>query len=164
LSLNSTPYSEENIYDLAIRLYGNINGLTGIIPSLDSIDSDVIASITYEPIEFVDYVEPEQPNVDKPDLSYKIGEGQSIYDLATQLTGKLQGLEDIIQNYSSLDEDLQGVTIEVPRKSDILVDIFLSNDNIFATKTSEAVLTGWILETGIWDDLGIWIDGEIWID
>lgn len=164
MSFSSTPYSEENVYDLTIRLYGNINGFTGVVPSITSIDNNVTSSIVYEAIEFVDYVEPEQPVTKKADLVYKIGESQSIYDLALQLTGKLQGIESIISNYSTLDVELKGVTITVQRKVDVLIDIFLANEYIFATKEGLQGLSNWILASTNWDDEGVWIDTEFWQD
>ena len=164
MSLVSTPFSEETVYDLTIRLYGNINGFTCVVPSLDTINDDVTEAIIFEPIEFVDFVEPEQPDVSKPDLVYKIGESQSIYDLAIQLTGKLQGIESIISNYAGLDDDFKGVTITLPRKNDILVDIFLENEFIFATKEGLQGLGNWILATTDWRDVGLWIDTEFWQD
>jgi hypothetical protein len=130
----SVPYSEENIFDLTIRLYGTMAGLSGVVGGVTSLDSDVSVAVTYEPMTFVDYVQPEQPVTKKADLVYIVGEGQSIYDLALQLTGNLSGMADIIGNYSRIDENTQGATFTVPRKNDILVDIFLANQYIFATK------------------------------
>lgn len=34
----------------------------------------------------------------------------------------------------------------------------------YFASTPTPPLTGWILETGFWNDLGLWVDSENWVD
>ena len=127
-------FDSENIFDATIRAYGNINGLSGFVDQVADLDADLSGEYETPPMVFVDYVPPTQPVTALPPVVHVVGESQSIYDLATQMTGKLQGLENIIGNYTNLDQDLQGVTITTPRKDDPQLTVFLDRGLVFATK------------------------------
>lgn len=94
-------------------------------------------------------------------IVYTIGENQSIYDLALQLTGSLSGMADIIDNYNKLSDDLKGTELAITKKSDPRLDLFLRRKYVFATANIDNL---WILGTGVWNDSGIWIDTETWND
>jgi predicted RND superfamily exporter protein len=162
--LNSIPYDNENIYNLTIRLHGNIQGITSIINQVNNINDNINKSIEYENIIFKDYTKPENPVKKDILINHKVRENQSIYDLAVQLGGNLKGLEKIINNFSNLDEDLKGEIITVIKKDEIVSNYIQNKGFIFATKDIEVVISNWILANNIWDDSGIWIDTETWND
>jgi hypothetical protein len=141
LSLTAKPYDNEDIYDLTIRLYGNINGLSGLINNVTTLDLPVGDNVIYNTIVFEDFVPETNPVKRRQTINYIVGENQSIYDLAIQLTGSLLGITDIIKNYDNLDDDLKGTTLTVTRKTDPKLDLFISKQYVFATKNNEA-LTG----------------------
>lgn len=161
MSLTAKPYDQENIYDLTIRLYGNINGLSGVINSVTSVSNNVTNDVTYDPIVFEDYVSKSTPIARRETLNVVVGESQSIFDLAVQLTGSLKGMNEVISKYRNLDQNLKGQEIEITKSNDPRVDIFLRNQFVFATKSD---VLPWILETGAWNDFGIWNDTANWID
>lgn len=165
MSLTASPYDNENIYDLAIRLYGNINGVSGLVGSLTSLDSAVTSDVTYEEIVFEDYVSKTEPIIRRETLETVVRENQSIYDLAVQLSGNLSGISSVLSNYTTLDANIQGNTISITKSSDPLIDIFQRNEFVFATKDSAVVVSDlWILFDTTWNDPNIWIDTELWSD
>lgn len=127
-------HDSENIFDATIRAYGNINGLSGFVDQVDSLDDNLSGEYETPTMVFVDYVPPTQPVTLLAPVVHVVGEGQSIYDLATQMTGKLQGLENIIANFTNLDEDIQGTTLTVARKDDPQLTVFLDKGFIFASR------------------------------
>lgn len=160
----STPYDNENIYDLTIRLYGNINGLSDTIPKIESLDDAVDFPIEVAELVFSDYVAPETTAEETPaPVVILVGEGQSIYDLALQSTGNIQDFAKVLSYYDNLDDDLIGETISITRAEDPLIDIFLENGYIFSSKEIR-INPDWLLATGVWDDNGSWLDSETWID
>lgn len=146
-------YDSENIFDLTIRVYGNINGLSGLINQVTSIDDNVTGTFEAPSIVFTDYVAPEQPETKTTNVTAIIGESQSIYDLATQMSGKLSGLSDIIGNYTNLDNELKGETFTIVKNKDPQLDFFLSNGYVFATKSGFDTLIDSDGETLIDSDL-----------
>jgi len=165
LSLTAKPYDQEDIYDLTIRLYGNINGLSGLINNVTNLDDPVTNDVTYDTIEFEDFVVKSTPVKRRQTIVYTVGENQTIYDLALQLTGSLAGMSDIIDNYERLSDSLKGVQLSVTRKSDPKLDLFLSRGYVFATGEVGDLDDLWILVRGFWiDDPNIWIDTETWND
>jgi hypothetical protein len=142
LSLTAKPYDQEDIYDLAIRLYGNINGLSGLIGSVTTLDDPVTIDVSYEPIVFDDFVSKTTPSRKRETIDYAVGENQSIYDLASQLTGSLNGLSEIISYFNNLDDNLQGQTITTTKKADPKLDLFLRKKYVFATAAKLGAANG----------------------
>lgn len=165
MSLTAKPYDQEDIYDLTIRLYGNINGLSGLINNVTTLDDPVSNDVTYELIEFEDFVESSSPSPKRETIVFTVGENQTIYDLAIQLTGSLAGMADIIDNYERLSDSLKGTQLSVTKKNDPKLNLFLSRGYVFATGGFEDLADLWILVRGFWiDDPNIWIDTETWND
>lgn len=165
MSLTANPYDNENVYDLTIRLYGNINGFAGLVANFTSLDSVVSSGVTYEEIVFEDYASTTDPIIRRETLETVVRENQSIYDLAVQLSGNLSGIVDLLTNYNTIDEDIKGNNVTITKSSDPLIDIFLRNEFVFATKSSAEVISDlWILFDGTWNDPNLWIDTELWKD
>jgi hypothetical protein len=155
--------NNENIFDLTLRLYGNLNGLNETINNFTSLDNPAPAEVTYEEnVVFTDFVEPSPVNVTKPVLSFTVRKQQSIFDLAIQMGGSLLGLPDVLGFVNNLEEDIRGTVIDVTQNNDAQLQTILDRGLLFATARID--LNNWILETGFWEDTGEWIDTEFWID
>lgn len=123
----------ETKYDLAVRLYGDIKGLQFVIPEMNN-DGTIPAEIEKtEGVVFDNYVSPQQPVIKEQFVSLIVRENQSIYDVALQLTGKLDGLPEVIGNYNSLTENLKGQKIEIVRAEDEQLDAIISRGYLIET-------------------------------
>lgn len=123
----------ETKYDLAVRLYGDIKGLQFVIPEINN-DGTIPAEIEKaEGVVFDNYVSPQQPVIKEQFVSLIARENQSIYDVALQLTGKIEGLPEVIENYNSLTENLKGQKIEIVRSEDGQLDTIISRGYLIET-------------------------------
>lgn len=142
---------QETIYDLAIRLYGDILGVGELIHNFSDIDGYSEGVITYEEKQFPDYIPPDQPEEETQKITHIVRDGQSIYDLAIQLTGNIDGLSEIIANFESIDQDKQGDTIIIDQNEDEQLLTILNRGYMFSTRSEdvEAVFEFGIFEQNI---------------
>ena len=165
------PVSNENIYDIAIRSLGTINALSEFIGQIDDLDQDVKDQVTQ--LEFDSefqaplFVPPRDPDVKPEPLVFTGRTRQSVFDIALQMTGGLGGLSKVIDQFTSLTEDIGGKTFEVEKLNNISLVTILDRNLVFSTFAQDvfdATASDWILASGVWNDGGIWIDSETWND
>jgi hypothetical protein len=150
----------ENIYDMSIRLYGDMRGLPYLIGYASNIDNAMSGDVDVEDVVFSDFVSTTEAVEEK--VTFKVRENQSIYDLALQMGGSMSGLSSVIGKVTFLDQDIRGTELDVVKNDDEQLNVIQSRGLVFATRAGEA--GQWILKTNFWDDLGIWIDTETWND
>lgn len=130
-----TAEAGETLFDLAIRLYGDIRGVADIIelnPDLDpNADSHFGAAIIYDTSVVYKkevFVVP-IPSAGRPD--WKVRSGQTAFDLALQLYGEISGLEKIIPQVG-LDDPAAGSQV-VAEATDNYLANNLFNRSVVAT-------------------------------
>lgn len=161
--MTANTYDSETIYDAAIRLYGDLRGIEYLISQVDDI-TVLPDTLEYEKVIFSKFVVAQQPVIRQENVTFKVRDNQSIYDIALQMTGKVDGIVDVLKNYTSIDEDIIGTEITLQKNDDEQLEVILRRSLVFATRVIDEVVSNWILATGTWNDSGVWIDTENWID
>lgn len=139
---------QETIYDLSMRLYGDILGVSELVHNFTSLNDFASGVITYEEMEFPDFVAAEQPEEKINKITHIVREDQTIFDLSIQLTGKIDGMTEIISSFkSSIDEDLQGDTIVIDQNDDDQLQTIVTRGYLFSTRS----IIGQVYEQGIFE-------------
>ncbi len=119
----------QNIYDMAVVLYGDARGVTELIQLNPDVFTDLDAedyvgqSVAYDDaITFEDYVAPVVIPVPAKEKTWLSHVGQSVYDIALQFYGDLSGLGKVMRSVSDLDAI-------IPAGSSFQVDI-VSEPNV----------------------------------
>lgn len=153
-------YDNENIFDLAIRVYGNINGISETAVFIGAVPNEVDINA----LEFNEFIEPKQVDLSERRIFQGIT-NQSIFDIAIQATGSIDGLNDVIGLYSDIDETKFLEVVSLEKKNDAILNEIVRKNLKFATKeVGLDIVSSWILANGIWNDNGLWIDTETWND
>lgn len=98
----------------------------------------------------------------------KVLANQSIWDLAAQYYGSVNGVKQLIlDNPDKIDFN----TSPIVNTELIIDDAFVLNKKMvefFGTEVikpaTSYIASNWILATGIWNDAGAWDDAANWID
>lgn len=161
--LQPEQFNNSNVYDLTITQYGNILGLAEFIGQLNSINVPVTEDVTFPEKVFSKFIPKQQISTFKPKFNYIVRKNTSIYDIALQIGGKVEDIDKVLDNFTSLDDDIAGTSISVERSNDPIFTE-LNRRKIFISTAVDAVIIEWILANGIWNDLGVWRDTENWQD
>lgn len=113
----------QNIYDMAVVLYGDARGVTelirlnpGVFTNLDAEDY-VGQSIIYDDaITFEAFVAPVVLPIPVKETTWLSHVGQSVYDIALQFYGDLSGLGKVMRSVTDLDD-------AIPAGSSFQVDV-----------------------------------------
>lgn len=157
------PLSGETIYDIALKLYNDIAGISDLLllnPGID-IDSDLFGvPLTYTPglkrIKPV-IINPPTPSVQEV---YSVRKNQSVYDLAIQLYGNLSNIGKLLEIFSNLNDEVPiGSAIALEKQDDPIVTFFknkvvatFEKPELISHLTFDSTLVTWDSSLYTWDN------------
>lgn len=153
-------YDNENVFDLAIRVYGNVNGIKETAVFVGNVPKEV----DLKTLVFSEFIERKQVD-QKERRIFQVITNQSIFDIAMQSTGSIDGLGSVIGKYESIEDNKFLEIISLNKKNDPILNEIVRKNLQFATKELDLeIISNWILANGVWNDSGVWIDTENWQD
>lgn len=133
------PLSQENIYDIAAKLYGDtalgISDILGQNPTLNIDDVDLFGT----PITYTIGLKREKPvfpviEVFRPGEPYTTRLLQSAYDLAIQLYGDISKIGNILNYFPNLDTNIPvGSSLTIEEQTDPIAVFFKDKGIIVST-------------------------------
>lgn len=126
----------ENVFDLAVKLFGRADALQALLTQFPGLDTDPTLNsvIEYTPETAKETNAKPIPISRILTTEYLTRDAQSIYDLAIQLYGDASKIGILLELFPNLDSSINlNSTISVPTQVDPIALFFSSNKLIVAT-------------------------------